>query len=406
MKHIYLFNEGSRAAVYGIGTYIRQMIAILSNLPDVRLNVVLLNSDKPEFEIEEKETYRVFHFMRVSLSSEKLDVYVRNAWYVLSAYMEEIREEDSLFFHFNYAQELPLLCLAKNYYPKCKTLFTIHYQTWCFDLDGNTTLFKRIMQERANGEVEERYKKIIENMEKELAVYSEVDSVISLSRYTYDLLIHTYGVDAEKIVCVYNGLQDEGVLEDETVRIQLKKELLFDESDKLILFVGRLDAIKGVVTLMEAFRLVLDVVPHARLLMVGEGNYSACLEKAKNVWNRITFTGRLTKEELYRFYRIADVGVMPSKHEQCSYVAIEMMMFGIPLVSSTSTGLGEMGNGLYKLEAEEKEDKVYLSAETLAQLIIEALQNPELGKRFRSMYEQAYTLERMKENMLSIYDLK
>ena len=26
MKHLYLFNEGSRAAIYGIGTYIRQMI--------------------------------------------------------------------------------------------------------------------------------------------------------------------------------------------------------------------------------------------------------------------------------------------------------------------------------------------------------------------------------------------
>ena len=406
MKHIYLFNEGSRAAMYGIGTYIRQMIAILSDLPEVRLNVVLLNSDKQEFEIEEKETYRIFHFMRVSLPSEKLDVYLRNAWYVLSAYMEEIREEDSLFFHFNYTQELPLLRLAKKDYPKCKTLFTIHYQTWCFDLDGNTTLFKRLMQRRANGEVEEHYKKVIENTEKELAVYSEVDSVISLSRYTCDLLIHTYGVDAGKIVCVYNGLQDEGMLMDETSRIQLKKEMLFDESDKLILFVGRLDDIKGIVPLMGAFRFVLDIIPHARLLMVGEGNYSVCLEKAKNIWNRITFTGRLTKEELYRFYRIADVGVMPSKHEQCSYVAIEMMMFGIPLVSSTSTGLGEMGSGMYKLVAEEREDKVYLPAETLAQLIVEALRNPESGKSFRSMYEQAYTLERMKEKMLSIYGLK
>ena len=406
MKHIYLFNEGSRAAMYGIGTYIRQMIAILSDLPEVRLNVVLLNSDKQEFEIEEKETYRIFHFMRVSLPSEKLDVYLRNAWYVLSAYMEEIREEDSLFFHFNYTQELPLLRLAKKDYPKCKTLFTIHYQTWCFDLDGNTTLFKRLMQRRANGEVEEHYKKVIENTEKELVVYSEVDSVISLSRYTCDLLIHTYGVDAGKIVCVYNGLQDEGMLMDETSRIQLKKEMLFDESDKLILFVGRLDDIKGIVPLMGAFRFVLDIIPHARLLMVGEGNYSVCLEKAKNIWNRITFTGRLTKEELYRFYRIADVGVMPSKHEQCSYVAIEMMMFGIPLVSSTSTGLGEMGSGMYKLVAEEREDKVYLPAETLAQLIVEALRNPESGKSFRSMYEQAYTLERMKEKMLSIYGLK
>lgn len=130
MKHLYLFNEGSRAAIYGIGTYIRQMIVLFSGRQDMMLNVVVLNSDKNEFEVEEKDRYRTFYFPCVALPSDKLEIYIRNSWFVLYPYIEKIGEEDRLLFHFNYGQELPLLKLAKQYFPKCTTLFTIHYQMW------------------------------------------------------------------------------------------------------------------------------------------------------------------------------------------------------------------------------------------------------------------------------------
>lgn len=80
-------------------------------------------------------------------------------------------------------------------------------------------------------------------------------------------------------------------------------------------------------------------------------------------------------------------------------------MFGIPLVSSTSTGLGEMGNGLYKLPVEETQEGVRVSPEELARLVVEALQDPEAGKRFRNEYEQKFTSERMGENMEKVYGL-
>lgn len=406
MKQVYLFNEGSRAAIYGIGTYIRQMVAFLSGRQDIRLNLVMLNSDKNEFEVEEKDGYRTFYFPRVSLPQDKLEIYIRNTWYVLYPYIEEdLVEEDRLFFHFNYGQELPLLELAKQYFPKCTTLFTIHYQKWCFELSGNRTRFKKIMQDCRDGKSEGRFKEITDDKEKERAVYSAADAVICLSRYTYGLLLEEYGIDVAKIHLVYNGLSDEYPVYEEKEPALIKRDLHFDESGKLILFVGRLDDIKGIDCLVEAFKIVSDAYPDSRLLMVGEGNYASCLEKAKDIWNRITFTGRLSKDELYRLYRIADVGVMPSKHEQCSYVAMEMMMFGVPLVSSTSTGLAEMGNGLYKLHIEETDEEVRLSADDLARLIMDALRNPETGRLFRNEYEQKFTLERMKEKMERIYGL-
>ena len=45
MKHIYLIGNGSRAAQYGVGTYIRQMLEFFRQTSSVRLTIVELNSE-------------------------------------------------------------------------------------------------------------------------------------------------------------------------------------------------------------------------------------------------------------------------------------------------------------------------------------------------------------------------
>ncbi len=45
MRHIYLINSDSRAAQYGIGTYIIQVINCLSSIDSLRLTVVSMNSE-------------------------------------------------------------------------------------------------------------------------------------------------------------------------------------------------------------------------------------------------------------------------------------------------------------------------------------------------------------------------
>lgn len=41
---------------------------------------------------------------------------------------------------------------------------------------------------------------------------------------------------------------------------------------------------------------------------------------------------------MFELYQIVDLGILPSFFEQCSYVAIEMMMFGLPFVAYTMQG--------------------------------------------------------------------
>ena len=178
----------------------------------------------------------------------------------------------------------------------------------------------------------------------------------------------------------------------------------------MILFVGRLHTVKGLIYLIRAFRDVLDKMPNCRLIIAGSGQYDTYLCETKDISTTVTFTGLLEKKELYEIYQIADIGVMPSFHEQCSYVAIEMMMHGVPLIASTSTGLKEMVedgvSGLH-IPVIEHPDKVEIDVSKLAKKILYLLEHPQearkLGDNGRKRYEKIYTSETFGQNMVRFY---
>lgn len=90
MKHIYLIGNGSRAAQYGVRTYICQMIEFFRQASSVRLTVVVLNSEVKEV-TEEYDDLRVVRHLRIpaqySGGREKdIDRCYRNIAYLLALY--------------------------------------------------------------------------------------------------------------------------------------------------------------------------------------------------------------------------------------------------------------------------------------------------------------------------------
>jgi hypothetical protein len=59
-------------------------------------------------------------------------------------------------------------------------------------------------------------------------------------------------------------------------------------------------------------------------------------------WNKVVFTGELDTQQVFDFYQLADVGAIPSLHEQCSFTAIEMRLNKLPMVTSSVDGLDEV----------------------------------------------------------------
>lgn len=411
MKHIYLFNEGSRASIYGIGTYIRQIIAYFANIDNVSLHIIELCSNTKLFEIEQNKSYDIYKIPSKNLSIEKqAKLYYRNAWYLLKSYIE-VSDYNNLTFLLNYTQHDLFIDRMRKDFPACKIFYTIHYQDWCFELNGDTEHFKQIIHTAKEALVLPKELNIYKSFEKERDCYQSVDKIVCLSEFTQRLLQEEYNIDDNNLCLIYNGLKDEGKLVSKSEKTLLKKQMNFKANDKIILFVGRLDPIKGVKLLINSFKRILDSDSNCHLIIVGDGDFSVYMNECIDCCNKVTFTGRLDKKNLYKFYQLADVGVMPSLHEQCSYVAIEMMMFGVPLVTSTTTGLKEvMKDGEFGYKFEMKDETDPISMGVLSEMILKVIKTNRLKHRnlctkSRNNYENKYTDIQMGEKLRQLFNI-
>jgi len=123
------------------------------------------------------------------------------------------------------------------------------------------------------------------------------------------------------------------------------KALLALPPDPLLLYVGRLQPIKGLETLLEAMT-ALDGA--ARLLIVGgdqdepENGHADYLRERVSLLGlgeRVSFLGAQPQERLRLFYAAAEATVMPSYYESFGMVALEAMACGSPVIASRVGGL-------------------------------------------------------------------
>ena len=112
MTQLFIFNEISRAAIYGIGTYIQQLISCLDD--EFQINIVNYYSDKPEFTIIENDNVRELYIPRNQLkyTEGKCDeTYFINSVYLLSDFIEP---EKKIIFHFNHFRYEKIFTLLRE----------------------------------------------------------------------------------------------------------------------------------------------------------------------------------------------------------------------------------------------------------------------------------------------------
>jgi D-inositol-3-phosphate glycosyltransferase len=116
---------------------------------------------------------------------------------------------------------------------------------------------------------------------------------------------------------------------------------------KILLFVGRIDPLKGIDQLLKTIPLLKN---HngLRLIVIGGDENSreevGKLEKLSDrlvIRNRVTFQGLIKQDQLSYFYSAADVCVVPSYYESFGLVPLESLACGTPIVA---TDVGDLKN--------------------------------------------------------------
>lgn len=403
--NLYIVDNKSRSSLYGVGTYIRELVVALKGY-DIRPYVVSLFHEQSKVEQKEEDVVYWNFPEPISKDWHRLDMrqrntYVRNIVYLLRY---RIQKQDNLVFHLNSYRDKLLARELKAAFD-CKVVMTAHFSDWTTALFDNLPRFRRILRKE---EGEDEWGDLVrESFEEERSCYAAADRVICLSAYMHDVLCRDYGLERARISIIPNGLKDQaGQGMDLSV---LRAKWHAGPEERLILFVGRLDPIKGFRYLIEAFHKVLETIPESRLVIVGDGNYNEALDAAASSRFRITFTGFLPPDALYELYRLADVGVVPSLFEPFGYVPVEMMMHGLPVVATATSGLNEVVDETCgrKVPLTVTADRVTIDTDRLAEAIVGLLRDPaearRLGRGGRERYERLYTSEVFGQNMRRFY---
>lgn len=393
MTHIFIFNNASRAAGYGVGTYIRQLHKGLLTMPDTNVSIVEMYADTKEFSVKEDDCGCIHYLVPPLNAHMESETYLRSIFYILAREME-VGEKDELIFQFNYFHHYPLATLLKAWFPHSLIVLTVHYMNWCFELQGNVRRMKKITATdyEPTDDIEKRVQSSFAN---ERLFLHLADAVFALSKQTMKILADDYKVRLSKIHLVYNGMSD-GVC---------NKAYVENSGTRYVVFVGRLDEIKGLKYLINAFSQIADKHLDANLIIVGEGDFQPYLEQCRKLMGRVAFLGKMQNDVLEEIYASAYIGVMPSFHEQCSYTAIEMMRHGIPIIGTDSTGLGEMLDATPNLripideENFDEGDFTAMIASQLDLLLSDKKAYKDASDAVSRLYEDRYTVTDMIEGI-------
>mgnify|MGYP000906025349 FL=1 len=173
----------------------------------------------------------------------------------------------------------------------------------------------------------------------------EAWEVIVCSHYMESEVKHVFGLPADKIRIIPNGIDSEKLKAPEGKDLYEVHNRFARPDEKIVLFVGRLVREKGVWLIIEAIQDLLKRVPEAKLVIVGKGPEEIFLRdhvRRLGLEHKVYLTGFIDDELRNLLYRICHVAVFPSLYEPFGIVALEAMALGKPVVVSDTGGLGEV----------------------------------------------------------------
>jgi D-inositol-3-phosphate glycosyltransferase len=190
-----------------------------------------------------------------------------------------------------------------------------------------------------------------ERIDGETHVMAIADRIVAATPAEQAQLNWLYGADMRKVVIVPPGV-DLNRFQPIPADVA-KKRVGISCGDKVILFAGRIEPLKGIDTLLQAMALIKerypDVAEDTCVAIVGGDPWSdspdaemarlQALREELEIHDVVAFLGAKDQEILPNYYAAAEMVIMPSHYESFGMVALEAMAMARPVIASEVGGL-------------------------------------------------------------------
>ena len=191
----------------------------------------------------------------------------------------------------------------------------------------------------------------------------------------------------------------------------LRKQFNIPEENKIVIFIGRIVEEKGIKELLKAFQLLEH--ENVTLLVIGSANFGAKtrtpyeveVEKFIQQSNKsIVFTGFVHQTELYKYYNIADLAVMPSMFQDpAPLVCIEAQATGTPLIATDVGGIKEYADEKGVILIKKDGNLIPNLAKAIDGILDDPIKAAQMG-RYCEEHAQQFDVKKYYDNFSRIID--
>ncbi len=221
----------------------------------------------------------------------------------------------------------------------------------------------------------------------------EKDQYLKMGVYASRIEIVPLGIDLEE----YDKLPPYG---------QFREKYNINDDEKLIIFIGRLNRIKGLDLLVKGFNKFYKNNPSNKVKLAIIGPDNGFEEEIKRLINEygiadnLILTGPLYKEDKLKALKDCNAFIMPSQYESFTTSGLEAMAASKPLILTNCNHISNWVSGVCGESCDYNIDDL---AQTIEKLIFNDSLMEEYGKNGRKLIENEYNWDKVLDKIMKIY---
>ncbi len=315
----------------GYDTFQEEFLKGMQQQEGFSLHVVIEEYPTKEIRKEKKEGISYIYIPQIG----------ENRFEALESYLGSAIESSArMVFLSNFFPAIFNVRAIKKLFPHARLIHVVHDFPWLSRFMGNEKGYMDYILNGRENPLSPQDDRFIRYCTYDMMEsFKSMDMIVSLCESTYHMLTNFYGISSEKIRLIRNGMADYTIRHQADEHRHIRQRYNLPLSETLVLLVGRLTYSKGT-DRIGALLNCIDSSTKWRLVYAGADDIYKWIPADRAA--SVVPLGFRNRQEMLELYSAVDLGLFPSRHEQCSYSGIEFLMHDIPVIATPAYGVRDM----------------------------------------------------------------